>query len=615
MTLRPASASWFELLTTQKDLVHAIECLSRTGEVELEAQSGRARTLPLSGLDAQLLAYRNLAQRYQSYWPEPAKADRRHPDQPDHMLAGACKRITAWAHAADPLIVRIEQVSAEIAALGELQSAIRHAQGDLPNLRYLGNAGPVLSARLIRFEKDAKLLELPALTLFKTWDAPDAAYMLVAGRIADIREIESRIASLKASSIALPAWLPAEPEAAIAAIEEQLTELNRQLEADRKQLAAQSGKYHLAAALGDVALLTWIRQHADKLQGSEKLAWVTGWSSDPQGTALRHALDAAGVRYILKLAEAPEGLSPPMVLRNPKWVRAFEMFARMMGIPARNESDPSIFLAFMVPLIFGFMFGDVGQGLIILAAGLVLGRRIPQLWILVPGGIAAIGFGFLFGSLFSLEDVVPALWLRPLERPVELLAVAVGIGVAILAVGLALDALQLHWRGAGRRWWGSRAGLALAYAGLLAAPFRLESLWAAAAGSLWFILGSLLQAERRGLAALARETAEFIEEILRLLVNTVSFARIGAFALAHAGLSAAIVELAGASGTIGGWIVLAVGNILVIGLEGLVVGIQTTRLMLFEFFIRFLTGGGREFKPLPPPGIAHFPSSSLRGQT
>jgi V/A-type H+/Na+-transporting ATPase subunit I len=124
-----------------------------------------------------------------------------------------------------------------------------------------------------------------------------------------------------------------------------------------------------------------------------------------------------------------------------------------------------------------------------------------------------------------------------------------------------------------------------------------------------------LQAERHGLAALGREAAEFVEQILRLLVNTVSFARIGAFALAHAGLSAAIVELAGASGTVGGWIVLAVGNILVIGLEGLVVGIQTTRLMLFEFFIRFLTGGGREFKPLPPPGSAHFPASSLRGQT
>ena len=92
--------------------------------------------------------------------------------------------------------------------------------------------------------------------------------------------------------------------------------------------------------------------------------------------------------------------------------------------------------------------------------------------------------------------------------------------------------------------------------------------------------------------------------MLRLLVNTVSFARIGAFALAHAGLSVAIVELAQASGHFGYWIALTIGNLLVIVLEGVVVSIQTTRLLLFEFFIRFLTGGGRAFKPLPPPVIA-----------
>ncbi len=84
-----------------------------------------------------------------------------------------------------------------------------------------------------------------------------------------------------------------------------------------------------------------------------------------------------------------------------------------------------------------------------------------------------------------------------------------------------------------------------------------------------------------------------------------SFARVGAFALAHAGLSVAIVEMAARErAAIGYWIVLVLGNVLVIALEGVVVSIQTTRLMLFEFFIRFLTGTGREFKPLPPPVIA-----------
>jgi len=81
----------------------------------------------------------------------------------------------------------------------------------------------------------------------------------------------------------------------------------------------------------------------------------------------------------------------------------------------------------------------------------------------------------------------------------------------------------------------------------------------------------------------------------------VSFARVGAFALAHAGLSVAVTGVAEASGTAGYWIVLLLGNLLIIVLEGLIVGIQTTRLLLFEFFVRFLQGTGRAFRPLPPP--------------
>jgi len=93
----------------------------------------------------------------------------------------------------------------------------------------------------------------------------------------------------------------------------------------------------------------------------------------------------------------------------------------------------------------------------------------------------------------------------------------------------------------------------------------------------------------------------------------VSFARVGAFALAHTGLSVAIIEMAQTSGSIGYWIVLVLGNVLVIMLEGVVVSIQTTRLLLFEFFIRFLTGAGRAFKPLPPPILKNLSEPTLGG--
>jgi V/A-type H+-transporting ATPase subunit I len=276
----------------------------------------------------------------------------------------------------------------------------------------------------------------------------------------------------------------------------------------------------------------------------------------------------------------------------------------MLGTPGRNESDPSAILVVIASSIFGFMFGDVGQGAVVLIAGLMLGRTIPLTRMLIPGGLLAMLFGVLFGSVFCREDIIPALWMHPLHDPVAMLLAGVMAGTAIIAIGLVLDAVQAHWRGEAVHWWAQRAGLFVAYAGLLVSPLQTEGLIVAAIGALWFIVGEVILAKEGRLAALAVGAAEFVEETLRLLVNTVSFARIGAFALAHAGLSVAVLEMASASGRYGYWIVLAVGNVVMIALEGVVVSIQTTRLLLFEFFIRFLTGAGREFKPLPPPFIA-----------
>jgi V/A-type H+-transporting ATPase subunit I len=77
--------------------------------------------------------------------------------------------------------------------------------------------------------------------------------------------------------------------------------------------------------------------------------------------------------------------------------------------------------------------------------------------------------------------------------------------------------------------------------------------------------------------------------------------RVGAFALAHAGLSMAVVGLSDATTSmLFTALILLLGNVLIIALEGLVVSIQTTRLVLFEFFIRFLHGEGRPFRPLEP---------------
>jgi V/A-type H+-transporting ATPase subunit I len=260
-------------------------------------------------------------------------------------------------------------------------------------------------------------------------------------------------------------------------------------------------------------------------------------------------------------------------------------------------------VSIIAPVLFGFMFGDVGQGFVLLVAGLILRRRTPVLGVLVPGGAMAMVFGLMFGSVFTREDIVPALWIHPLEHPVTLLVVSVAAGAFILLTGLVLDALQTHWQGQARRWWRSGGGLLAAYCGLLVTAFlHWYGLALVAIGIVWLVAGETIHGGwRKGLTA----AGEMVEVLLQIAVNTVSFARVGAFALAHAGLSVAVADLAEAAGTIGYWPVIIFGNAFIIGLEGLVVSIQTTRLMLFEFFIRFLHAGGQEFRPLQPPHDTH----------
>jgi len=257
-----------------------------------------------------------------------------------------------------------------------------------------------------------------------------------------------------------------------------------------------------------------------------------------------------------------------------------------------------------VPLMFGYMFADVGQGLVIAVAGFLLRKRWPLARLFVAGGISAVVFGVLFGSAFSLHAFHP-LWLAPLDDPLTILLVPIIGGGLLLTLGLLLSATEALWRGEFADWMAKDAGFIAVYLGLLSAFVWPAGMVVAAIGAAMFCLGHAWHAGR--VAALGSALAELIERTLQIMINTLSFARVGAFALAHAGLSSAIVALMHASGhAVLAGLVLVLGNALVIVLEGLVVSIQTTRLVLFEFFTRFLIAEGRVFRPLPPP-----PSTSV----
>jgi V/A-type H+-transporting ATPase subunit I len=333
---------------------------------------------------------------------------------------------------------------------------------------------------------------------------------------------------------------------------------------------------------------------------SEHFAWVTGWTDDWAGDTLPSAL--ADYPALIHFPAPPPDKEAPLLLRNPPWVRPFELFARLIGMPGRNQADPSLAVALVAPLMFGYMFGDIGQGLVLAAFGWLMRHRMPTLRLLIPGGLAAAAFGWLFGSAFSLETLVPPLWVHPLAHPLPVLAVPLGFGAGLLLLSMLLEAAQEAWLHRFRRWLAVDAGLTALYVGLLGLLASPAAVWLAVAGLAWFLAGATHRHRGQGWLAPAAAIGELAERALQLLVNTLSFARVGAFTLAHAGLSQAVTSLAGAAGWgLTGGLILLLGNAVIIALEGLVVAVQTTRLVLFEFFVRFLHGGGRPFTPISPP--------------
>jgi len=330
----------------------------------------------------------------------------------------------------------------------------------------------------------------------------------------------------------------------------------------------------------------------------ENFCRITGWTDDP--ARLRATLSASDARALVRFPNPPAGISAPLLLHNPWWARPFEIFARAFGMPARYAADPSMVLAIVAPLMFGYMFGDVGQGAILIAVGVGLRKRMPVLGMLIAGGFSAMLFGLLFGSVFGFHGVVPTLWLSPLHDPLPVLMVPLFGGALLLFLGLVIHALEAYWRGKLRHWLVSDSGLIAVYVGILVGLLHPAGYLLAAAGALGRV-AALLVVTRRWRSALAG-VGTLLEHTLQLLINTLSFVRIGAFALAHAGLSSAILALAdAATSTLGYGLILVVGNAVVIVVEATVVSVQTTRLVLFEFFTRFFVSKGREFRPLPPP--------------
>jgi V/A-type H+-transporting ATPase subunit I len=610
--LRPRPARWFEILAARDDATLVLEALARTGAVELEARPRAGLPAALRDLMPLLAQYADLSARYHAYWPASESCrPSTFPEAPLATLQRCLATIRAWAQDAEPSIQTLQRREAERSELQLWERVLRAL--DLRSLAPsdLAGAGPWLRARLFVLppgtapEQALPIADEDGLeTVAGSVPINDAPHLLVVGRPEALQSMAQTVATLKGSVHEVPSWLHADAGSNQAHVAARLAAIDKEANDLRSALASLHRRHDLPRALGDANRLQWVMRNVRALEASELLCWITGWSSDLRGDSLERALHDAGARALLHFATPPVNMRAPLLLSNPRWARPFEVFSRALGMPSSSEADPSQLLAIAVPLMFGYMFGDVGQGLVIAVAGWWLRKRYVIARLLMVGGLSASAFGFVFGGVFGLHRLLPALWLHPLDAPLTVLLVPLVGGAVLLTLGLGLNALEAWWRGQWRLWLLTDAALIVVYLALLAAFVAPAALGAAALGALYFCVGHMVHA--RHLAAGLSAIGELIEKTLQIGVNTLSFARVGAFALAHAGLSSAIVALMDAAdSSVAKALVLVLGNVVVIVLEALVVSIQTTRLVLFEFFTRFMQGQGRAFQPLPAPPSIH----------
>lgn len=360
---------------------------------------------------------------------------------------------------------------------------------------------------------------------------------------------------------------------------------------------------------------------------SEKAMFITGWMDAGDQKRLTDLLrEICGERFILFQERDTDA---PVRLLNLRLFRPFELIVKTMGMPANSEIDPTPLAALTFVLVFGLMFGDLGQGLVLAAAGLVLryaaekkGREaLGQAGgILIACGLWAAFCGILYGSLFSSEHLIPALWIRPAENIMRLFSVTILMGAVIIVVGLCLNIINAFINADYPEALMEKKGLAvlILYSAIVLSMIRYFNQHQAPASweiglflilplivfSLRGVLGPILFHASRphNMAEYATETVmEIVEIALGMFANTVSFIRVGAFALSHAGLSIVTYTLAGmADPTLrspAAVAVLVAGNIFIIGFEGLIVAIQSLRLEYYEFFSKFYRGDGIAFSP------------------
>jgi V/A-type H+-transporting ATPase subunit I len=419
-------------------------------------------------------------------------------------------------------------------------------------------------------------------------------------------------------------------------VEEEIRQVGLKMEEIKERNTSLIIKYYQLLRVGELFMRV-----KGYMKRTNKTYLFSGWiPSSRKGFVKNEILKAAGGQAIIEIV-APEEVAGvkegkvkvPVLFKHPNFLRPFGMLVSSYGVPSYKVIDPTFLVAVSFLLMFGMMFGDVGHGAVLCVIGWLTGfynrksdEKNPAILVgklAFYCGISSIVFGFLFGSVFGLEELIEGLWRKPMHNVIYFFKVAIYFGVAMISGGIILNIINairlrnfktLFFDHAGvisaAMYW---CGIAVVSAFLAGRPVSVK-LIAVGIGiplvliflrePITAVVGKRKPHFEQGVLTYIMETViEIMEIVTGYLGNTVSFIRVAAFSLAHAGLFVAVFSLVdmvkgSSGGVIYSALILVLGNALIIALEGLVVTVQAIRLEYYEFFSKFFVAGGVAYKPI-----------------
>ena len=551
-----------------------------------------------------------------------------------------------------------DQLNAEKKSLEQLESQLHQMEpiadtnvdvGALRKSNYMHSVLGIIPAENIS-RLETSLSRVPH-TFFTLREDPKRPVVWLLGPKSNSDIIDRAIKSAYLNPLALPEEFDGTPAEITESIRKGIETSKQKISELERTLAglANTHKNELRKLLWDVHVSRLIADAIARFGQLRHTYVVVGWVPSADLDALTQRLKQASKEILIEAIPAERAgqhSNVPVALRNPGPLSAFETLVNTYSRPRYEEIDPTILIAITFPLLYGAMFGDVGHGLVLAAIGLFLSRKTTLGGLLVACGLSGTIFGFLFGSIFGFEEILPHhpffgqfFWISPIHDVLGILQVAIGTGIVLLILAHLLNLYNAARSGNWGRFFFDSNGLAglvlylsfLVILGNVASgiftgdsflpPFLLEigrigpvvtiaqilfivGLFLATIFSHplqhWMHDGHFVVEGGWGMFAV-QSAAEVLEKFISMLSNTLSYVRVGAFAIVHAGFTGAvfvIARLAGEEGSVPYWVVVVLGNLFVIGLEGFIVTIQTMRLHYYEFFSKFFQGGGSAYEPL-----------------